>query len=227
MPEPPAKRAKLNHSPNQNPQRCWKCENCNTINLMISTIADSGFKCYSCGQSTFEPDKTFTFLSTAFATPPIQIPLSKTRSPFEALIHETLNIEIPSVVADIIQDYENSIMTDFMIMKLDEIAGWSHYVNFNEIPTNGQFAFEREQSNTHDSNAIKVLTDEETHVGYIPSYDAAILAPLIDNGQIEILTSTNLNFYSNTFNECRAWIEIIPTTSNHWEDIQPKLEQLL
>ena len=51
-------------------------------------------------------------------------------------------------------------------------------------PDTGYYALIREPDNPHDSNAIAVSLGNAWHMGYIPSWMAKDLAPLMDAGRV-------------------------------------------
>ena len=43
-------------------------------------------------------------------------------------------------------------------------------------------SLEREPDNAHDANAILVLSEDDCEIGYVPSEEAALIAPMLDGG---------------------------------------------
>eukprot|EP01083_Nonionella_stella_P059679 156161_1 len=122
----------------------------------------------------------------------------------QTLVFTTTGITISNLSAHAIQQFVDNIVSEFMFLQIERIAGHRYYcTNLNcghvrnyyncECPTivqnKGRLLFEREADNVHDANAIKVLSHNGNHIGYIPAIHSAILAPLMDAQVIQLVSS--------------------------------------
>lgn len=77
--------------------------------------------------------------------------------------------------------WENGRLLDFV-----QVAGTRHHIPDDElnekVNVNDKLILIREPENTHDSNAIAVLTQSGQHIGYVPQKRNLIISALLDSG---------------------------------------------
>ena len=72
-------------------------------------------------------------------------------------------------------------------LKYVRIAGWNYREDienaFDELETGTRLTLRREPANEHDELAIKVLSPSGIMIGYVPRYNNAVIARLMDIGK--------------------------------------------
>eukprot|EP00485_Elphidium_margaritaceum_P006009 CAMPEP_0202698168 /NCGR_PEP_ID=MMETSP1385-20130828/11443_1 /ASSEMBLY_ACC=CAM_ASM_000861 /TAXON_ID=933848 /ORGANISM="Elphidium margaritaceum" /LENGTH=336 /DNA_ID=CAMNT_0049354811 /DNA_START=69 /DNA_END=1079 /DNA_ORIENTATION=- len=131
---------------------------------------------------------------------------------------------MPKEISDVIREYQRNIhYVEVNFVWTHKYACCSDQQHCQVLKDNrANYVFERNPFNNFDANAIKILTRSEQQVGHVPRDLASVLAPLLDQGKIELECVGGAKT-----RPCSEMVQIVarpPMSEDDWNSLYAYLE---